>query len=209
VNHEQILIVALVTGPLGLFAFSGCEVSAEGSDLALREDVSETQQGLQICTSTCSDWGGQAVSCTSPTGMCTADSNGVTCDGGTPQQQEISCSCANFSVTLTTNSVGHASDETVTWTAHPSGGSGNYTYTWVQTWCRNGNAPGDCNGSSNTSTTTTPTRSVYSSTYMNWDKYCVTIHDNTCSAYGNSGSVCATVYGDGTCQPRPGRPCQQ
>lgn len=191
---------------LSLSSLAGCALSSDGADSGHADDVSEVHQESQSCTSTCSAWGGHTVSCTG-NGTCVADANGVTCDAGTAQQQQIACSCSNLSVSLTTNPEGHASNQTVTWTAHPTGGSGNYTYTWVETWCRNGNAPGDCNGSSNTVTSTTPTKSLFSSTYMWWDQYCVTVHDNTCSAYGNSNTVCARVAGDGTCPA--GKVCQQ
>ncbi len=190
----------------GVLATAGCVAASDGADPAHQDDVSEVHQEVQTCSSTCSAWGGHAVSCTSANGTCVADANGVTCDAGTAQQQAIACSCANLSVSLTTNPVGSASNQTVTWTAHPSGGSGNYAYTWVETWCRNGNAPGDCNNSSNTDTTIPPTKSLFSSTYMYWDQYCVSVHDNACAAYGNTGQVCARVNGDGTCPH--GKVCQ-
>lgn len=192
------LLAAVLSAVVG----AGCAAPADGADPAHQDDVSETQQAVQTCTSTCTAWGGKAVSCTSPTGTCSADGNGVTCDGTT-----IPCSCANLAVTVTTSPVGYASNQTATWTAHPSGGSGNYTYTWKETWCRNGTAPHDCDGSSNTTTSTTPTKSLYVSTYMFWDKYCVSLHDNACPAYGNAGPACATVTGDGTCPP--GKICPQ
>lgn len=203
-NRKYISIIALLTGPLGLFVFSSCAVPDPAHQ---EEDVSETHQALQICSSSCSAWGGNPVSCAFGT-TCQSDPNGVTCDGGTAQQQTISCSCANLSVTLTTNPTGYASpNQTVTWTAHPSGGSGNYTYTWVETWCWNGTAAGDCNGSSVTWTSTTPTKSINMAQYSYWQQYCVSIHDNACSAYGNAGPACARVNGDGAC-PR-GKICPQ
>ena len=194
-NRKQVSIMAIAAGPL--FALAAC--TAEGPNSSPQDDTSETQQGVQTCTSTCN--GGNSVSCTSQNSCVTA-ANGVTCDGVT-----TACSCANIALTVTTNPVGSASAQNVTWTAHPVGGSGNYSYTWVETWCFNGNAPGDCNGSSNTETNTSATKTKFSNQYSEWDQYCVTVHDNTCPAYGNSNTACARVEGEGKCFP--GKACKE
>src|SRR3954464_15855027 len=102
-KRTQLSIIALLASPAAALAVSSCTAPSAGSDPP-PDEVSETQQA-QTCSSTCSNWGGQPVACTSPDNTCGADTNGVTCDGTT-----IACSCANLSVTVTTNPVGNASN---------------------------------------------------------------------------------------------------
>jgi len=159
--------------------------------------IAVEESPLQTCSSSCTGCGDVAIACSVTS--CSGQPTYIVCDN---QVQYCRCA-APLSITASA-SAEYASNEYVTFTANvPAGGP--YTYTWKESWCRNGTAPGDCNGSSNTFAGA-QTISRYVSTYDWWLKLCVTATDTSCTGTSTcapraSNTSCVTVSGDGTCPP--------
>jgi hypothetical protein len=185
---KQVLCCAYALGVV----LAGCGV-AEDAQSAEAEplEIGLSESALQYCESSCTGWGDSPISCT--TTSCTAYSSYIVCDG-----QVRYCRCAAPLSIGVSASKYYAYNENVTITANvPAGGP--YSYTWTQSWCRNGTAPGDCNGSS-TTFSAGQSISKYISRYDVWVSFCVRATDTTCSSRV-SNSACVTIYGAGECPP--------